>query len=140
MPLTIQLPGLNPIRILSVGSLQVSRILDQLEEPLRPKGGGEISAVGCAPPPCAALRRRPRCAELNCASSETGITANMSSPRPGKVPLGIGSALKENIIEQAFTWYPIRGSITNTTEKMQVLNSYDFFETPGTYIKLQHPV
>ena len=83
--------------------------------------------VSCVPPRCAALRRRPRCAELNCASSETGVTANMSSAPPDKVPLGIESALKENLVEQAFTWYPIRGSITNTTGKMQVLNSSDLF-------------
>ena len=88
------------------------------------------SVVGCVSPPCVAIRRRPRCAELNCASSEMGVTANMSSARPGKVPLGIGSALKENIIEQAVTWYPIRGSITDTTGKMQVLNSSDFFRHP----------
>ena len=94
------------------------------------------SVVGCVPPPCAALRRRPRCAELNCASSETGVTTNMSSARPGKVPLGIGSALKENIIEQAFTWHPISGSITNTTGKIQVLNSW-LFGTPGKCLIFQ---
>ena len=55
----------------------------------------------------------------------------MSSARPGKVALGIGSALKVNIIEQAFTWYPIRGSITNTAGNIQVLNSSDFIETPS---------
>ena len=126
VPLTVQLPRFDPIGILSVGSLQVSRIPDQLVEPLRPRGGGEISGRLCTPP-CAAIMRRPRCAELNCASSETGVTANMPSARPVKVPLGIGSSFKENIIEQAFTWYPIRGSIANTTGKMQVLNLSDFF-------------
>ena len=29
----------------------------------------------------------------------------MSSARPGKMPLDVGSALKENVFEQAFTWY-----------------------------------
>ena len=93
------------------------------------------SVVGCVPPPYAALRRRQRCAELNCASSETGVTANISSARSSKVPLGIGSALKENIIEQAFTWCPIRGSITKTIGKMQFLNSSDFLRHP-VYVKL----
>ena len=70
MPLTIQLPGLDPIGILSVGSLKVSRIPDQLEEPLRPKGGGEISGRLCTPSVCrpkaeAALRRAKLCLKRN---------------------------------------------------------------------------
>ena len=70
VPVTIQLPGLDPIGILSVGSLQVSRISDQLEEPLRPKGGGEISGRLCTPSVChpkaeAALRRAKLCLERN---------------------------------------------------------------------------
>ena len=93
--------------------------------------------VGCVPPPCAALRRRLRCAEPDCVSSEMRVTANMSSARPGKVSLGIVSALKVNIIEQAFTWYPIRRSITNTAGQIQVLNSSDVFGTPGTFLKMQ---
>ena len=115
MPLTIQLPGRDPIGILPVGSPQVSRIPDQTEEPPRPKGDGEISG-GLRTPSVyrataeSALRRAKLCLELN-----EEVTANRPSARPGKVALGIGSALKANIIDQAFTWYPIRGSITNTS-------------------------
>ena len=68
--LTIQLTRLDPIGILPVGSLQVPRIPDQLEEPLRPKGGGEISGGLCTPsvwrPKAeATLRRAKLCLERN---------------------------------------------------------------------------
>ena len=42
-----------------------------------------------------------------------------------------GSPRKQNIFELAFTWYPIRHSIPNTTQNIQLLNSSDFSETPG---------
>ena len=35
------------------------------------------------------------------------------------------------IFEQAFTSYPIRRSIPNTTRNIHVINSSDFSETPG---------
>ena len=44
-----------------------------------------------------------------------------------------GSSLKQNIFEQAFTWYPIRHFISSTTRNIQLLNSSDFSETPGIY-------
>ena len=56
------------------------------------------SVLGCVPPPCAALRRRPRCAELNCASSETGVTANTSSARPAKCLWALDLLLKSSDI------------------------------------------
>ena len=70
VPLTIQLLGLDPNGILSVGSLQFSRIPDQLEEPLRHKGGGEISGRLCTPSAYrpkaeAALRRAKLCLKRN---------------------------------------------------------------------------
>ena len=84
VPLTIQLPGLDPIGILSVGSLQVPRIPDQLEEPLRRNGGGEISGRLCTPSVCrpkaeAALRRAKLCLERNMGHREHVLGAPRQS-------------------------------------------------------------
>ena len=55
---------------------------------------------------------------------------------PSTVTPSGGFPLKQNIFEQAFTWYPIRRSIPNTTQNIQVINSSDFSETPGSYLRL----
>ena len=88
----------------------------QPEEPLRPKGGGGIICALRTSSVCRATVEATLRRGLNYASSETEVTTNMSSVCPGKWVLGVGAAFKVNAIEQAFTWYPIRGSTTNTTE------------------------
>ena len=131
-PVPSNSPDLTPLEFVLWGHLK-SHVYRTRPRSLRDLKEAVKSVVDCVPPPCAALRCRSRCAGLNCASSETGVSMNMSSAGSGKVVLGVGSALKVNVIEQAFTWYPIRGSITNTTEEMRVLNSSDFLKTPGRY-------
>ena len=80
--LTIQLPDLNPSEFFLWGHFK-SHVYRTSPRSLWDQKEAVKSVVGCLPPPCAALRRRPRCAGLNCASSATGVTANMSLARHG---------------------------------------------------------
>ena len=85
-----------------------------------------VSPSVCRTPGEVVLRR------ASYSSSEKWVITNMCPARPSQVTPWGGSSLKQNIFEQGFTWYPIQHSIPNITRNIQLLNSSDFSETPGT--------
>ena len=87
-----------------------------------------VSPYLCRAPGEVVLRR------ASYSSSEKWFITNMCPARLSEVTPCGGSSLKQNIFERAFTWYPNRDSIPNTTRNIQLLNSSDISETPGMTI------